>query len=278
MMDGSHSHLEDVALAQAPPLLLPAPATASELFQGPRREDMFGGEEGVRRGTRFTEAETLRIKALIKERLLYAASQLSAEAASELEKVDLTQYHTVSERYDHARMLAKSGRILSGEAVEEIKRMSFFDYVREAFGPFYLADEDQVGHEQICIRLVRPQRRSDVGSLHADYWFWEHYGWPVPTGENRTKMWTGIEVDAPRNGLMLAPGSHRSGWGYRTEDQGGKIAFVSEFDWREIGLKRFIGEPGEPVLFNYRTLHIGSLNLAEVCRVSIETTIMYRES
>ena len=267
---------EDIILADPPLLDDIAPVPADLLFAGARDERTFGGATGVRQGPSFSTREVARIKALVQERLLYAASAHSQAAADDLERVGLEAYHTVSDRYDHARMLSKLGRILSADAVAEIKHMSFFDYVREAFGPFYLADEDGVGHEQVCIRLVRPGRREDVGSLHRDSWFWDHYGWPVAAGENRTKVWTGICVDAPRNGLMLAPGSHRLDFEHRTELAGGKVQFVPAFDWRDIGLRRFGGRAGDPVLFNYRTLHVGSLNRAETCRVSIETTIMYR--
>lgn len=267
---------DDVTLAVVPLLPDEGPARPDQLFDGPRHEDAFGGASGIRQGPAFTPAEVERIKALVKERLLYAAAGYSAEAAQALEAAPLERYHEVSAHFDHAKMLSKLGRILSADAVAEIKKMSFFDYVREGFGEVYLADEDGVGHEQICIRLVRPGRREDVGSLHRDDWFWAYYNWPVPAGENRTKVWTGICVDAPRNGLMLAPGSHRDTRGYRVEQQAGKIAFVPDFHWREIGLHRFAGAPGAPVLFNYKTLHVGSVNRADTCRVSIETTLMYR--
>lgn len=264
------THADPAVLAGIEPL--PAP----QLLRGARHEDAFGGDDGLRMGPAFSPAEVVRIKALVKEQLLYAAAATSQEAADALDRVELEHYHTVSAQFDHARMLSKMGRILSAEAVGEIKAMSFFAYVREAFGDYYLADEDGVGHEQITLRVVRPGRREDVGSLHRDSWFWDHYGWPVRAGENRAKVWTGICVDAPLNGLMLAPGSHLRDCGHRVDHADGKVAFTPAFDWREIGLRRFDGRPGDPILFNYKTLHVGSLNRAQTCRVSIETTIMYR--
>jgi hypothetical protein len=267
---------DDVTLAVVPMLAEAAPPPGGSVFDGPRHEDAFGGESGIRRGPSFTPAEVKRIEALVKERLLYAAAGYSQAAADALEATPLERYHDVSVQFDHSKMLSKLGRILSGDAVAEIKQMSFFDYVRDVFGDFYLADEDGVGHEQICIRVVRPNQREDVGSLHRDDWFWSYYNWPVPSGENRTKVWTGICVDAPLNGLMLAPGSHQRPYGYRMVQQEKKIAFEPEFDWRDIGLRRFEGLAGDPVMFNYKTLHVGSVNRAPTCRVSIETTIMYR--
>ncbi len=268
---------EDIVLVD-PPFATIEVVPPERLLDAHRDERQFGGTSGLRKGPAFSEAELARIKTLVLERLLYAAEAFSPQAAQDLQAVGLEAYHTVSDRMDHARMLSKAGRILSGEAVDEIKRMSFFNYVRDAFGPFKLADEDGVGHEQVCIRLVRPGRREDVGSLHRDSWFWDHYGWPIETGVGRAKVWTGICVDAAKNGLLLAPGSHLASYGHSVEVCGGKVAFVPQFDWRDIGLRRFDGRPGDPVFFNYRTLHVGSLNRAETCRVSIETTILYRES
>ena len=154
----------------------------AELFGGrPPNEQAFGGALGLRKGPAFTADELGRIRDLVKAKLIYSARNLTA-SAGDLEDVELENYHLVSDRLDHSKMLCKTGRILGESAVDEIKSMSFFRYVREAFGDFYLSDEDNIGHEQICMRLVRPHRTEDVGSLHRDAWFWEYYKWPVPAG------------------------------------------------------------------------------------------------
>jgi hypothetical protein len=56
----------------------------------------------------------------------------------------------------------------------------------------------------------------------------------------------------------------------------GKLGFVPDFDIDQIGLQRYCGELGEPVLFNYNTLHVGALNRSEQCRVSFEITVMFK--
>ncbi|MGE3866574.1 MAG: phytanoyl-CoA dioxygenase family protein [Hyphomonadaceae bacterium] len=258
------------------PLLdLPGPQPAAALFDGPRSERNFGGAAGLHQGPAFKAAELERLKAIIKAHMIETAKAVSPGAVAALEATALDAFHTV-EGYDHPRMLAKRGRILPDEAVQEIKAMSFFEYVREAFGDFYLADEEDVGHEQVTFRLVRPNKQSDVGSLHRDAWFWDHYGTPCPPGVHRTKVWMGVCVDGAANGLRLAPGSHRLAAPYRVDQSGAKVAFVPDFDIARIGLRQFAGKPGDTILFNYHTLHVGSLNRADQSRVSIETTIMYR--
>jgi hypothetical protein len=258
------------------PLLECGPAPSPrDLFEGPRREENFGGAVGLCRGPSFTATELARVKALIKDHMLKTARDVSPAAVPALEARDLERFHEV-DGYDHARMLSKAGRTLGEAAVREITGMSFFDYAREAFGDFYFADEEDVGYGQITFRLVRPNRMEDVGSLHRDDWFWKHYGTRRPEGIERTKMWMGVCVDGPLNGLRLAPGSHRIEAPYHVDQSGAKPAFVPEFDVGKIGLQQYAGQAGEPILFNYHTLHVGSLNRAPTSRVSIETTLMYR--
>jgi hypothetical protein len=266
----------DAVTIEPPRLLDIGPVPPQQVFFGERAgEKAFCGPAGVLQGPSFSAAETARIRELIKARLIESAHNISPQAAADIEAVDLDQYHTVSDHYDHSKLLSKLGRILLPKAVDEIKQMSLFDYVREAFGPFHLSDEERIGHEQICFRIVRPNRRNDVGSLHRDSWFWEYYDFAVPAGMSRAKIWVPVCGQSDRAGLLLAPGSHRRPAPYRTEMQNGKLTFVPDFDVEKIGLKRFCGNPGDSIMFNYDTLHVGSLNRAESCRVSFEITILF---
>jgi hypothetical protein len=260
-----------------PPVWQPiGPLPPEQVFFGaPRSEQAFGGSAGLLQGPSFTESELDRIRALIKLRLVENAYKMSADVASDIEAVELDNYHEVSDRYDHSRLLSKLGRILPAKSVDEIRQMSFFDYVRDAFGPFYLSDEESIGHEQICFRIVRPNRREDVGSLHRDSWFWDYYDFPVPAGKSRAKVWVPVCGKANLAGLLLAPGSHRKPAPYHTAKPDGKLTFVPDFDIDDVGLERYCGAPGAPVMFNYDTLHVGALNRASSCRVSFEITIMF---
>jgi hypothetical protein len=263
--------------AEVPVLTGIDPLPASELFgKEARSEKTFGGKLGLRQGPAFSAQEVERIKAIIKERLLYNARNLSASAADDLESIELEDYHTISDHYPHAKMLCKTGRILSGDAVREIKSMSFFEYVRSGFGDsYYLSDEDNIGHEQICCRIVRPHRLEDVGSLHRDSWFWDYYEWPVPKGLNRTKIWVPISGDPNLSGLLLAPGSHRCETPFKAQIEEGKVVFLPEFDTPRASLQRYAGAAGSPIMFNYDLLHVGAVNRSEKSRASIEFTVMY---
>jgi hypothetical protein len=269
----------DAVLIEPPQLRPSGPLAPEEFFLGsPPSEKAFCGEAGLLQGPAFTSDELAAIRSLIKRHLVETAYAFSSSAADAIANAELENYHLISKEVDHGKLLSKKGRILPKAVVGAIKQMSFFDYVEKAMGPFYLSDEEGVGHEQICFRIVRPHRREDVGSLHRDSWFWDHYGFEVPPGIARGKVWVAVGGEPGLAGLLLAPGSQSISAPYRTETVNGKLAFVPDFDVENIGLQRYCGGLGEPIMFNYDTLHVGSLNRAELCRVSFELTIMFRSA
>lgn len=267
----------DVVLME-PPVLQPQ-GPLDDLFGGAAKsETAFCGEAGLLKGPSFTADELRTIRELLKGHLIRTAHDFSPRAAEAIAAVELDDYHLVSDQIDHAKLLSKKGRILPEPIVDAIKQMSFFDYLRKTMGSFYLSDEEGVGHEQISFRMVRPNRREDVGSLHRDAWFWDHYGFHQPAGIARGKTWVAVCGEPGLAGLLLAPGSQKMPAPYHTATTNGKLAFVPEFDVETIGLQRYCGALGEPIMFNYHTLHVGSLNRGERCRVSFELTIMFEAS
>jgi hypothetical protein len=267
----------DAVLIEPPVLEPQGPLPPEEVFFGaPPSEQAFCGSAGLLQGPGFTSDEVREIRDLIRQHVVETARELSPKTADAIAATDLDNYHKISSEIDHSKLLSKKGRILPKAAVDTIKQMSFFDYVRKAVGPFYLSDEEGIGHEQICFRIVRPHRREDVGSLHRDSWFWDYYDFHTPQGIGRGKVWVPVCGQSGLAGLLLAPGSQNVPAPYHTETVNGKLAFVPDFDVDGVGLQRYCGGLGEPILFNYDTLHVGSLNRAEQCRVSFEITVMFK--
>jgi hypothetical protein len=263
--------------AHAPPVLCGiGPFPPDDLFCGaPRSEAAFGGATGMARCPACTTSELDHIRDLIKTHLIGNARVLSARTASAIAELPIDQYHRAVTDEEHAQLLSKRNRILSAEAVADIKQMSMFDYLRRAFGAFYLSDEENIGREQICFRVALPNRRSDVGFVHRDAWFWDHLGFPVPPGTARTKLWMPVCLSPGTAALLLAPGSHQSENGYRVERIDGKLAFMPRADLGAGGLHAYMGRPGDPILFNYDLLHVGAVTQGDTCRVSIEITLMF---
>lgn len=268
---------DGLVAAEHPPLTGVGPYPADALFFGmPRHERNFGGEAGLAQGPSFTPDEMRRIEALIQRHMADNAHRISPKTADAVAATSLRDYHRIADNAAHGAMLSKLGRILPKPAVDEIRQMSFFDYVRAAFGPFSLSDEEEIGYEQICFRVVRPGRREDVGSLHRDSWFWQHFGFKVADGVQRTKVWVPVVAGEDQAGLLLAPGSHRLAGGYLAHERDGKLCFVPQIDADAVQLKRFMGRAGDPIMFNYDTLHVGAVARGDTCRVSFEITILYR--
>jgi hypothetical protein len=259
-----------------PPVLEPQ-GPLEDIFVGlPPSESAFCGDAGLLKGLSFSSDELRQIRQIIKRHVVETTHELSPKTAAAIAETELDNYHLISSEIDHSKLLSKKGRILPKAAVDVIKQMSFFDYVRKVVGPFYLSDEEGVGHEQICFRIVRPNRREDVGSLHRDSWFWEYYGFHTPEGIGRGKAWVAVCGEPSLAGLLLAPASQKVPAPYRTERVDGKLAFVPKFDVDRIDLQRYCGALGEPIMFNYDMLHVGSVNRAEICRVSFEITVMFK--
>ena len=41
------------------------------------------------------------------------------------------------------------------------------------FGKFSISDENKLGYGELVWRLVRPNKKDDVGPIHCDKWFWD---------------------------------------------------------------------------------------------------------
>jgi hypothetical protein len=248
---------------------------ADMLLEGSRAERDFGGESGFAPGPRMSNEDVTCIANLIRDHLLTVAGKVNPSVVDAVRTTPLQEFHTI-EGIDQAAMLNKDTRALPKESVDTILAMPFFSYVREAFGPFHLADEVDRGYDQITFRLVRPNRPEDVGFLHRDDWFWQNLNISAPSGFSRAKVWIPIISEPKLDSLRVAHGSHRLNISHEREFKNGKLHITCDVDPKNIGLVQFYGEVGTPLFFNYETLHVGSLNRGTHSRISIETTIMYR--
>jgi len=239
--------------------------------------DLIRDTPGYVTGLRLTNAELSQVKRLVFEHLARQVSDTAPERSELFLRTPLEQYHGISHLLPHSELLARTRRILPRSAVEQIRATSLFRHIDSAFGPVEISDEENMGRESISIRLVRPGMDSDVGSLHADHWFWPLYGFALPPGRQRVKVWVALCCEPGKAGLLLSPDSHAREWKYDTVSRGGMLKPLLDPSEKPV-LELFHSEPGAGVAFNYHLLHGGAVTRGETTRVSMEFTLLVPDS
>ncbi len=199
--------------------------------------------------------------------------------ANKIEKfeIDISQYHTISNKLNHEKIWNKSSRILPAGFVDFFVKTKLFMELRNRFGDFHISDEEYLGWPNIYWRLVRPKNKNDLGPLHRDSWFWDlndsfpKYKYPF----KRLKVWIPICVENGLNGLMLEPHSQkRRDITYKGELRNGikKPILITSPD--SINVKLVDTKLGDVVIFDDNLLHGGAINNGINTRVSFEFTLV----
>jgi hypothetical protein len=197
------------------------------------------------------------------------------------EKMGIENYHLFSDQVDHQKLWSKTNRVLPKEFVHHLKQLSFIKTLKEEFGDFLLSDiydvKQHYGHEEVYWRIVRPQAKKDVGSLHKDKWFHgafnSGYGM-YKEDEVTVKVWIPIFCEKGKSGLAIAKGSHLREWKYHTEMHNGFVCPIPDEDLSDANAALIPTEAGNILLFNEGILHGGVMNAGEKTRVSAEITMV----
>ena len=232
------------------------------------------GTPGYWRGRLLSDAELDQVRGLIHRQFLRRIEQLTPQHVALFDAAGLEHYHRYCHLIDHAKAWPRPTRLLPADAIEFFQQSTMLRRLADAFGGAEITNEVEGKAPEIVWRLVRPDAVDDVGPLHADQWFWEIHGWPVPAGHRRIKIWTMVYGEPGRAGLRVAPGSHRGKpWKYEVEHRHGMDKPV--FDEKASGVHaEMVDTPdGTSVVFDYGLLHGGSVTYGDICRASFEFTI-----
>ncbi|MGQ0676398.1 MAG: hypothetical protein ACT4N4_10000 [Rhodospirillales bacterium] len=232
------------------------------------------GSPGYWAGTLMPASELKQVRGLIHRQFLDRIAKLSPAAVDAFSQIGMERYHLRSHLIDHADVWPRPVRLFPADGIEFIRRSILMRRIAEIFGPAELTNEVEAGPPEIVWRIVRPGEKDDVGPLHADAWFWDIHGWPVPPGHKRIKVWTMVHGEAGRAGMRIVPDSHlKARWKYRVEQRHGMLKPV--FDESAVASRSELlhTPPGASVLFNYGLLHGGSVTGGDICRVSFEFTV-----
>ena len=181
--------------------------------------------------------------------------------------------HWISTNDNFRIVKEKKIRIFSREASLRLAHHFLEDLLRPALkGGEFLTDEEQLGYPNIYFRVVRADSSDDVGSAHADRWFWDIREHPFPAGFRRVKIWAPIVQDDSAPSLLLLPESQNERLKYSIEyssDGRHKPIFQDH-----VILGKLVPAPvrcGEAVVFNDELLHQGCAT--SVTRISVEFTV-----
>lgn len=233
-------------------------------------------ESGYLTGLHFTEEELTKIRSMITSSwLLNIGNNTTPQIVEKFKSVGINRYHELAHLLDHGAMWPKTTRILNTAAVTEIRSMSLFRRLEDEFGYFEISDEDNVGHEEMYWRLVRPNSPTDVGPLHADAWFWDLGHGVTPTGYKRVKVWIAIYCTPGKDGFKFVPGSHKHQWPYDGELRNGMTKPKIGISEKDLDVVIFNSKPGEAIVFNDQLLHGGAVGKNET-RVSLEFTMFVK--
>jgi hypothetical protein len=174
---------------------------------------------------------------------------------------------------NHAKIESKENRIFTHSESIEIGKLvrSLFELNPQD----YITDEERLGYENFYWRCVRAGQRKDVGSLHADSWFWVLGGYHLPAGYRRVKVWMPLFQDDGHPSLLVLPGSHQQRFEYsRTVGVDGKSRPLLR---DQIPSHRIVNCPvsvGHCVVFHDDLIHGGAVT--SVTRLSVEFTCAVR--
>ena len=185
----------------------------------------------------------------------------------------INEYHKISEKVEHNKIWPMVSRVLSEEKYNQFLKFELIDRLSKMFGKFSISDENKLGYGELVWRLVRPNKKDDVGPIHCDKWFWDlnpnHY---VPKNCERVKCWISLWCDN-KNGLQVYPKSQLKNFKYKSEKRHGYMKPIFNHSHIENFMEKQNCDPGTVIIFNDKLLHGGVVNEGLQTRVSMEFTM-----
>lgn len=224
----------------------------------------------------FQKDELNLVRSLIEAQWIENLKRVAPEYVEQFLKCGIVNYHTLAHLIDHAAAWPKINRILPKNAIDFIRTTSLLKSLGDIYGDFVISDEENIGHEEMYWRLVRPNQTSDVGPLHADAWFWELDHGSTPANVKRVKVWIAIYCEPGMNGLRVVPDSQKRRWRYHGEYRDGFSKPQIDEDEATLPIKLIHTQPGDAIVFNDLLLHGGAINKGEQTRVSLEFTLFVK--
>jgi hypothetical protein len=239
------------------------------------------GDAGFSIDVKLLPDEVEELRRLTAKSWLDVIRRAAPDKLKAFETVEIDRYHELSHLIDHARMWTTETRTFSAEIVDVIRSFSLFDLFDRECPGYRICSEmppyGDLGRGRMNWRLVRPGDGTDLGPVHADYWFETVVdGWAGKSTDTlRVKIWIPIYLEPGLTGFAYLPRSHKMNLAF-TRKPVGDSGYKPYFDPAHLPapLVKLDTRPGTAVLFNYNLVHQGANSTrATRTRVSMETTL-----
>lgn len=190
------------------------------------------GPKGYYFGFKTDPEDLERLRKTIKTHFLRSIVLDFPELLNVAAKSSMDQYHRFCERIPHETYWTKTRRILPKDLLNEFKDTRLYHWLHNHCEIATITGEDLVEEEEVYWRLVRPNAASDVGTLHADAWFWELAGETTPDNVERVKVWIPIFTEPGISGLKYIPGSQQESIPYSSVTKNGQKKPIIQVDLR----------------------------------------------
>jgi hypothetical protein len=192
--------------------------------------------------------------------------------------VDLSLYHQLASDEVHQGLASKRERVLCDEDSAQLLALSSIQDLLINYPDYRISNvvydsENQEERPEFYFRLVRPNKESDVGTPHCDFWFDEATQTNYGRG-NTLKLWIPIVIEPGKNGLLFYPHAPNE-VPYTIANENGYLRPLINFDLAKLG------DPllptlsyGQALMFCDDILHCGAPNIGSTTRVSMEITLV----
>jgi len=140
----------------------------------------------------------------------YLRDIITLHVKKRVEALDsLATYHEIASDEIHLILASKKERVLEEKTAGQIIALPAIQNLLNDHPCYQISNvvydsKSQEDRPEFYFRLVRPHKKSDIGTPHCDFWFDEAMRTSYGRG-NTLKIWIPIEMDPGKNGLLFYP-------------------------------------------------------------------------
>ncbi len=177
----------------------------------------------------------------------------------------------------HKKIWTRKNRVASSKLINYLKKKSYiFKVLKKEFGKIEFSKKVDNKKADSYWRLVRPNKKKDVGPIHADEWFWNANKWDIPKNKKVFKVWMLLSNKLDK-GLSVIPNSHiKKDWVYKRIFRDGIFKPKFAEDKNSYKIMNLKTPKGRILIFNYGLLHSGLINKSNETRISLEFSLYYK--